>query len=77
MSEPVLLGETELFAEYAEELARREKACPDCSNDPDDDSLHRIDCRRIFPAGHELSYLQDGPPWQPWPDMDARPEGER
>jgi hypothetical protein len=80
MSEPVRLGETEQFVEYAEELARRQgqkEVCPDCSNDPDDTSLHKVDCRRLFPVDHELEYLQYGPPWRPWPDTDACPEEER
>lgn len=44
--------------------------CPDCGNDPEDQSLHRWDCRRILPFGHPLERLQFGPPyveaWEPW-----------
>lgn len=39
--------------------------CPDCGNDPDDNTLHRDGCRRI---DHDADGLQFGPPWQDWPD---------
>jgi hypothetical protein len=41
------------------------EACPDCGNDPNDDSLHAEGCRRI-----DAGELQFGPPWKPWPDKE-------
>jgi hypothetical protein len=35
--------------------------CPDCGNDPADESLHRENCRRVLPTGHPLERLQFGP----------------
>jgi hypothetical protein len=46
--------------------------CPDCGDEPDDHTLHRDGCRRIFPSGDPLEYLQNGPPWLPWPEEAAR-----
>lgn len=43
-----------------------EPPCPDCGLDPDDDTVHRAGCRRIFPRGHPLERLQFGPPYEPW-----------
>lgn len=40
--------------------------CPDCLNDPTDDTLHRDGCRRIFDKGDPREDLQFGPPWKPW-----------
>jgi hypothetical protein len=45
----------------------RLEPCPDCGNDPDDDSLHRVGCRRTgFANDDPRLELQFGPPWLPW-----------
>ena len=40
--------------------------CPDCGNDPNDATLHREGCRRIFDRGDPREDLQFGPPFKPW-----------
>ena len=43
-----------------------EEPCPDCGNDPKDQTLHAEGCRRV--RDDEFEYLQFGPPWAPWPE---------
>ena len=41
--------------------------CPDCGDDPNDDTLHRDGCRRTaFANDDPRRELQFGPPWKPW-----------
>lgn len=57
----------------------RLEPCPDCGNDPDDDSLHRVGCRRTgFANDDPRLELQFGPPWKPWREADDpnQPESE-
>lgn len=49
-------------------MSEPEVPCPSCGNDPEDDSLHKIDCERNGTCG------QIGPPWidPPWhPDPES------
>jgi hypothetical protein len=39
--------------------------CPNCGNDPKDDSLHKPECPRILSVGDPYEHLQFGPPWEP------------
>ena len=33
--------------------------CPDCGSDPNDDTLHKDGCRRIFVAGDPVQQVAD------------------
>lgn len=42
-----------------------DEPCPDCGNDPEDDSLHKSDCPRVNTKGQIGPPWLDGP-WEPW-----------